>query len=141
MQKTSRRRFLKGSVLTLFASSFLAGEFVKSNPAQASLNENLNALNTQQASLICDKECLQDELFRTNSKLKERALIIDKDIAPIYSELKAAFKKGLVAASLKSEASAFVLSQMARDYHLRVVYEKSTAGTTQLILAQKGVRL
>lgn len=134
MQKTSRRSFLKGSLLALFTSSLFAKEFLEKTQ-----KENLD-LSAHKSTLVCDKSCFDKSLKA------DKTLIIDNDIAPIYKDLKEAFKEGVVIAKLQSEASAFVLSQMARDFNAHLAYEKRLESTNfsqikHLTFTPKGVKL
>jgi len=129
MQEASRRVFLKGSALafvalgginTLFASS----DFSKISPKTSHYFIRDMRVNADISHIKADK-----------------ILCIDGDISEIYSELKAAFESGAIIASVSSEESFFVLSQMANGYGFRVVYDKYQAGVREWILAPKGVKI
>lgn len=123
----SRRAFLKSSALASLVLVNANAFYPSSHTLQTS---------HEQSYLIIDKNLSPYYPIKA-----DKSLYIDKDIAPIYSELKEAFTSQSLLRCISAEASFFVLSTMARDYDLRVIFHEKQGGIHHYLLAPKGVKL
>lgn len=123
----SRRAFLKGSILASLAL----------------VNANAFYPNSQQMQeiKISSYFIVDKHLSPHYPRNADKTLIIDKDISPIYSELKEAFGSQSLLRCISEEASFFVLSTMARDYQMRVIFHEKQDDIHHYLLAPKGVKL
>ena len=133
MAKISRRDFIKSSVLATLAVSGI----------QASIQDSLFPTNLDSKVLSLTyflKDSWCEGLDFSHIKA-QKILPVDGDISGIYSELKHALQNKAIIGSISSELTFFVVSRMAADYGMSVIYDKKENGVRAWILAPKGIKI
>ncbi len=133
----NRRSFLKSSIFVALAISSTSASMLNAFDSPKDSRLDFKALAQNRLTYF-----LKDSSLGFNPDIKaDKILVINNDISDIYNDLKTAFSHQAIIGSISSEASFFVITRMAYDYGLRVVYDDYQDGIHQYIIAPKGVTI
>ncbi|CAM2899403.1 transcriptional initiation protein Tat [Helicobacter burdigaliensis] len=122
-----RRSFLKGGMISLVALNTLEASILTIQ------KENLRYSKL----FIKDLDC-QNISFNFST---EETLIINKDIANIYTKLDKALNSDVIIGGVGSKTTFFILKEMMRTKHTHIAYYEEKQGEYAFIITPKGVKL